>query len=66
MKLNKNKTRAKLLKRTYSKPQLEKVQLVPDEAVLTACKQTYIHITDAFVNNYGCIIILASCVTDGS
>jgi hypothetical protein len=66
MKSREKEKKAMLSRRTYSKPQLEKVQLVPDEAVLTACKQTYIHITDAFFDNSGCFIILASCVADGS
>ena len=66
MKANVNGAKAKSTRRKYSKPKLEKVQLMPDEAVLTACKQTYIHLTDAWLDNSGCFIIIASCVTDGS
>ena len=73
MRLSKNGTEANSLKRTYHKPQLEKVQLVPDEAVLAACKTTYFHVTNGYWeegNPFGgddpCIILIASCVIDGS
>jgi hypothetical protein len=32
------KTRVKTIRRLYSKPQLEQVQLLPEEAVLAHCK----------------------------
>jgi hypothetical protein len=40
MKKTEKRTEANAPKRTYSKPQIEKVQLVPEEAVLANCKQT--------------------------
>ncbi len=38
MKKNEKKTKTNALKRPYSKPQLEQVRLIAEEAVLTACK----------------------------
>ena len=65
MKVNKNKIVAKVPRRTYHKPQLEKIHLVPEEAVLTACKQTNFHIFNALFDS-GCWDYIFSCVSDGS
>ena len=38
MKKTEKRTETKTTRRPYSKPQIEKVQLVPEEAVLQGCK----------------------------
>ena len=65
MKKSEKITEPKAPKRLYSKPQIEKVQLMADEAVLTACKQTRFHLTNAWLED-GCFDWIASCHEDGS
>jgi hypothetical protein len=65
MKKSEKRIKPNSRKRLYCKPQMERVQLMTDEAVLTACKQTYFHWTNAWLED-GCYIIVASCVQDGS
>jgi hypothetical protein len=51
-------------KRPYQKPQLERVQLKTDEAVLTACKTT-----EGFINNFVgdiCFWVILECRNPGS
>jgi len=66
MKKSEKRIEPKSAKRSYNKPQIEKVQLLADEAVLTACKQTVFHFLNAFNVDHGCYDYIASCIMDGS